>query len=239
MNAQMAVKDGEVYILEVNPRASRTVPFVAKAIGYPVAKVAARIMAGERLADFPFADRSTGGGHVAVKEAVFPFARFPGVDLLLGPEMKSTGEVMGLDRDFAAAFVKSQIAAGNELPRAGSVFVSVRDRDKPVVVGLARALSGLGFGLVATHGTAAALREAGLPVRDVLKSTRGGRTSWTLSRTGAWRWSSTPARAARRSATATRCGARRSPRGCPTTRRCPARGPWSRPWSGWSAASLQ
>jgi carbamoyl-phosphate synthase large subunit len=146
MNAQMAVKDGEVFILEVNPRASRTVPFVAKAIGYPVAKVAARIMAGERLADFPFADRSTGGGHVAVKEAVFPFARFPGVDLLLGPEMKSTGEVMGLDRDFAAAFVKSQIAAGNELPRTGSVFVSVRDRDKPVVVGLARALCGSASG---------------------------------------------------------------------------------------------
>ncbi|HEX8375977.1 MAG TPA: carbamoyl-phosphate synthase large subunit, partial [Geminicoccaceae bacterium] len=173
MNAQMAVKDGEVYILEVNPRASRTVPFVAKAIGYPVAKVAARIMAGERLADFPFRDRSASGGHVAVKEAVFPFARFPGVDLLLGPEMKSTGEVMGLDRDFAAAFVKSQIAAGNELPRAGSVFVSVRDRDKPVVVGLARTLCDLGFTLLATQGTAAALREAGLPVRDVLKVHEG------------------------------------------------------------------
>jgi carbamoyl-phosphate synthase large subunit len=108
-----------------------------------------------------------------VKEAVFPFARFPGVDLLLGPEMKSTGEVMGLDRDFAAAFVKSQLAAGNELPRSGSVFVSVRDQDKAVVVGLARTLSGLGFALVATHGTAEALREAGLPVREVLKVHEG------------------------------------------------------------------
>ena len=114
MNVQMAVKDGEVFILEVNPRASRTVPFVAKAIGSPVAKIAARVMAGERLADFPLRPQPT--GHVAVKEAVFPFARFPGVDLLLGPEMKSTGEVMGLDRDFAAAFVKSQLGAGTELP---------------------------------------------------------------------------------------------------------------------------
>ena len=111
MNVQMAVKDGEVFILEVNPRASRTVPFVAKAIGSPVAKIAARVMAGERLADFALRPQPT--AHVAVKEAVFPFARFPGVDLLLGPEMKSTGEVMGLDRDFAAAFVKSQLGAGD------------------------------------------------------------------------------------------------------------------------------
>ena len=115
MNVQMAVKDGEVFILEVNPRASRTVPFVAKAVGVPIARIAARVMAGERLGAFEPGQAPT--GHVAVKEAVFPFARFPGVDLLLGPEMKSTGEVMGLDRDFAAAFIKSQLAAGNELPR--------------------------------------------------------------------------------------------------------------------------
>ena len=114
MNVQMAVKDGEVFILEVNPRASRTVPFVAKAIGSPLAKIAARVMAGERLADF--AIRPQPEGLVAVKEAVFPFARFPGVDLLLGPEMKSTGEVMGLDRDFAAAFVKSQLGAAPSCP---------------------------------------------------------------------------------------------------------------------------
>ena len=143
MNVQMAVKDGEVFILEVNPRASRTVPFVAKAIGSPLAKIAARVMAGERLADF--AIRPQPDGLVAVKEAVFPFARFPGVDLLLGPEMKSTGEVMGLDRDFAAAFVKSQLGAGTELPATGTVFVSVRDRDKGAAVELARRLRELGF----------------------------------------------------------------------------------------------
>lgn len=171
MNVQMAVKDGEVFILEVNPRASRTVPFVAKAVGAPLAKVAARVMAGERLADFDLPGPPA--GHVAVKEAVFPFARFPGVDLLLGPEMKSTGEVMGLDRDFASAFVKSQLGAGNELPRSGQVFVSVRERDKPAAVGLARTLAELGFGLVATRGTAAALRDAGLAVREVKKVHEG------------------------------------------------------------------
>jgi carbamoyl-phosphate synthase large subunit len=171
MNVQMAVKDGEVYILEVNPRASRTVPFVAKAVGAPIARIAARIMAGERLRSFrlPEAPRH----HVAVKEAVFPFARFPGVDLLLGPEMKSTGEVMGLDRDFAAAFIKSQLAAGTELPRGGTVFVSVRDSDKPAAVELARQLVEAGFSLVATRGTAAALAEAGLPVEAVKKVHEG------------------------------------------------------------------
>ena len=171
MNVQMAVKDGEVFILEVNPRASRTVPFVAKAIGSPVAKIAARVMAGERLADFPLRPQPT--GHVAVKEAVFPFARFPGVDLLLGPEMKSTGEVMGLDRDFAAAFVKSQLGAGTELPASGTVFVSVRDRDKAAAVELAQRLHELGFQLAATRGTAAALAAAGLPVTAVKKVHEG------------------------------------------------------------------
>jgi carbamoyl-phosphate synthase large subunit len=123
------------------------------------------------LRGFRLGERPT--RHVAVKEAVFPFARFPGVDLLLGPEMKSTGEVMGLDRDFAAAFIKSQLAAGNELPREGTVFVSVRDRDKEAAVGLARTLVGAGFGLVATRGTAAALAAAGLPVREVKKVHEG------------------------------------------------------------------
>ncbi len=171
MNVQMAVKDGEVFILEVNPRASRTVPFVAKAIGSPVAKIAARIMAGERLADFPLRPQPT--EHVAVKEAVFPFARFPGVDLLLGPEMKSTGEVMGLDRDFAAAFIKSQLGAGTELPESGTVFVSVRERDKPAAVALAKRLHELGFTVAATRGTAAAIAAANLPVTAVKKVHEG------------------------------------------------------------------
>jgi carbamoyl-phosphate synthase large subunit len=171
MNVQVAIKDGEVFILEVNPRASRTVPFVAKAIGVPVAKIAARVMAGERLAGFGLA--APRNGHIAVKEAVFPFARFPGVDLILGPEMKSTGEVMGLDRDFAAAFVKSQLGAGTELPREGRVFVSVRERDKAAAVGLARRLHELGFEVAATRGTAAAIAAAGLPVTLVKKVHEG------------------------------------------------------------------
>ncbi len=171
MNVQMAIKDGTVYLLEVNPRASRTVPFIAKAIGRPIAKLAARVMAGERLADFALRERPL--GHVAVKEAVFPFARFPGVDLLLGPEMKSTGEVMGIDRDFGTAFLKSQIAAGNELPRSGRVFVSVRDADKPALREIAMRLTELGYRLVATRGTARVLAEAGLEVEPVNKVYEG------------------------------------------------------------------
>ena len=171
MNVQMAVKDGEVFILEVNPRASRTVPFVAKAVGVPIARIAARVMAGERLDSFELGRRSH--RHVAVKEAVFPFARFAGVDLLLGPEMKSTGEVMGLDRDFAAAFIKSQLAAGNELPHGGRIFISVRDRDKSAIVELAHTLVRAGFELVATRGTAVALAGAGLPVVEVKKVHEG------------------------------------------------------------------
>ena len=140
MNVQFAVKDGEIYVLEVNPRASRTVPFVAKATGVPIAKIAARAMIGEPLAD-QFAAPAGRGTHVAVKEAVFPFARFPGVDLILGPEMKSTGEVMGLDADFGRAFAKSQLGSGTSLPLEGCVFVSVRDRDKD---GFGRALPAAG-----------------------------------------------------------------------------------------------
>jgi carbamoyl-phosphate synthase large subunit len=173
MNVQFAVKDGDVYVLEVNPRASRTVPFVAKATGVPIAKIAARVMTGERLSDFITGERPVANGHVAVKEAVFPFARFPGVDLILGPEMKSTGEVMGLDSDFGRAFAKSQLAAGTDLPLAGAVFVSVRDGDKAALVEPCRRLIEWGFELVATRGTAAKLGESGLAVTVVNKVQEG------------------------------------------------------------------
>ncbi|MDO8288772.1 MAG: carbamoyl-phosphate synthase large subunit [Parvibaculum sp.] len=171
MNVQFAVQDGTIYVLEVNPRASRTVPFVAKVIGEPVAKIAAKIMAGVPLASFdlqPFRAH-----HVAVKEAVFPFARFPGVDTLLGPEMRSTGEVMGLDKSFAVAFAKSQIAGGTKVPTSGTVFVSVKDSDKDKVVGPAKKLLELGFDLIATGGTATFLREQGIAVRTINKVLEG------------------------------------------------------------------
>jgi carbamoyl-phosphate synthase large subunit len=151
MNVQYAVKDESIFILEVNPRASRTVPFVAKVIGVPIAGIAARVMNGERLSAFHLQPQKL--GHVAVKEAVFPFARFPGVDTILGPEMRSTGEVMGIDRDYALAFAKSQIGAGNTLPLEGTVFASVRDADKESLVGAMRDLSALGFRILATRGT--------------------------------------------------------------------------------------
>ena len=172
MNVQFAVsRGGEIHVLEVNPRASRTVPFVAKAIGLPIARIAARVMAGEALADFDLAERRA--HHVAVKEAVFPFARFPGVDVILGPEMKSTGEVMGLDRDFGRAFAKAQVAAGGTLPDGGHAFISVGDRDKPHAVTLGRRLAKLGFSLVATRGTARALHEGGLSAETVNKVLEG------------------------------------------------------------------
>ncbi len=173
MNVQFAVKGDDIYVLEVNPRASRTVPFVAKATGVPIAKIAARVMAGEQLADCG-GHRHPRGAHVAVKEAVFPFARFPGVDLILGPEMKSTGEVMGLDADFGRAFAKSQLASGTNLPLKGCVFVSVRDHDKRALVEPCRRLVEMGFALIATRGTAHALRADGLPVASVNK-VRDGR----------------------------------------------------------------
>jgi carbamoyl-phosphate synthase large subunit len=171
MNAQFAVKGDDIYILEVNPRASRTVPFVAKATGRPIAKIAARVMAGERLADFGLTRQSH--DHVAVKEAVFPFARFPGVDIILGPEMKSTGEVMGIDHDFARAFAKAQLGAGVILPRRGAVFISVKDKDKPAMVTPGRRLIEMGFELVATSGTAAYLAAQGLAVRRINKVLEG------------------------------------------------------------------
>jgi carbamoyl-phosphate synthase large subunit len=176
MNVQFAVKDGDIYVLEVNPRASRTVPFVAKATGVPIAKIAARVMAGEKLARLLPESAGRGWrrrGHVAVKEAVFPFNRFPGVDLILGPEMKSTGEVMGIDADFGRAFAKSQLGAGNDLPLSGGVFVSVRDRDKEALVAPCRELVAWGFQLVATRGTARKLEEEGLPVTLVNKVQEG------------------------------------------------------------------
>ena len=171
MNIQFAVKDGLVYLIEVNPRASRTVPFVAKAIGQPIAKYAARIMAGEKLADLPPIRRDI--GYMAVKEAVFPFARFPGVDPVLSPEMKSTGEVMGIDANFPMAFAKSQLGAGAGLPDSGKLFVSVKDSDKPVIVPAVRTLAGLGFKVVATGGTARYLEEQGIAVERVNKVAEG------------------------------------------------------------------
>ncbi|HUC63255.1 MAG TPA: carbamoyl-phosphate synthase large subunit [Alphaproteobacteria bacterium] len=171
MNVQYAVKGKDVYILEVNPRASRTVPFVAKATGVAIAKIAARLMAGEPLSAFRFPSGTR--RHVAVKESVFPFARFPGVDTILGPEMKSTGEVMGLDADFGHAFAKSQLGSGVELPLKGCVFVSVRDKDKAAMVPLGARLAALGFSLIATRGTAAHLRAHGVEVSDVKKVMEG------------------------------------------------------------------
>ncbi|HEX4738345.1 MAG TPA: carbamoyl-phosphate synthase large subunit [Allosphingosinicella sp.] len=171
MNVQFAVKDGIVYLIEVNPRASRTVPFVAKAIGTPVAKIAARVMAGEPLIRFLPIHRDI--PHVAVKEAVFPFARFPGVDPVLSPEMKSTGEVIGIDRDFAKAFLKSQIAAGVFPPTEGTLFVSVKDSDKPLIAPAVRALCEMGFRVVATGGTADYLVGQGIAVERVNKVAQG------------------------------------------------------------------
>ncbi|MCI0754280.1 carbamoyl-phosphate synthase large subunit [Teichococcus vastitatis] len=172
MNVQYAVKDGEIYVLEVNPRASRTVPFVAKATGVPVAKIGARVMAGAKLSEFKLDDEAI-SRHVAVKEAVFPFNRFPNVDVILGPEMKSTGEVMGLDASFERAFAKSQLGAGVKLPEAGNAFVSVKDSDKKTAIQLARRLTEMGFQVTATKGTAAVLRDAGLPVSVVNKVMEG------------------------------------------------------------------
>ena len=171
MNAQFALKDDEIYVLEVNPRASRTVPFVAKVIGVPIAKIAARAMAGEPLAHFDL--KPMRPDHVGVKEAVFPFARFPGVDTVLGPEMRSTGEVMGLDRSFEMAFAKSQLGGGTKVPTSGTLFVSIRDVDKPRIIGCAKLLLALGFKIVATGGTARYLESHGLPADRVNKVSEG------------------------------------------------------------------
>ena len=171
MNVQYAIKDGEIYVLEVNPRASRTVPFVAKVIGQPIAKIAARLMAGEKLASFNLKQEKL--QHVGVKEAVFPFARFPGVDVLLGPEMRSTGEVIGLDRSFDVAFAKSQLGAGSKVPVKGTVFVSVRDEDKPRILPSIAVLAELGFQIVATGGTLRLLQENGIRASKINKVLEG------------------------------------------------------------------
>ncbi|MEP7454563.1 carbamoyl-phosphate synthase large subunit [Phyllobacterium sp. SB3] len=177
MNVQYAIKDGTIYVLEVNPRASRTVPFVAKTIGTPIAKVAARIMAGETLeqalAHYGGRPSTNGRKHIAVKEAVFPFARFPGVDTLLGPEMRSTGEVMGLDYDYALAFAKAQLGAGVDLPRDGTLFVSVRDEDKQRILAPVKRLAELGFKILATGGTARFLGENGVAAQKINKVQEG------------------------------------------------------------------
>ncbi len=171
MNIQFAVREDKIYLLEVNPRGSRTVPFVAKTTGVPLAKIASRVMAGEKLASFNLKDLDL--PHVAVKEAVFPFARFPGVDVFLGPEMKSTGEVMGIDRSFGAAFSKSQQGAGVDLPLSGTVFISVKDEDKQAFVEICQSLVEDGFKVLATGGTTNALNAAGVPATRINKVMEG------------------------------------------------------------------
>jgi carbamoyl-phosphate synthase large subunit len=184
VNVQLAVQDGKLYVLEANPRASRTVPFASKAIGVNLVEAACRLAAGEKLSDLELV--ATGNGHVSVKAAVFPFARFPGADPVLGPEMRSTGEVMASAADFPSAFAKAERAAGRCLPESGTAFLSVRDTDKGSAVDLGRALSNLGFELCATSGTARALAAARLPVTHVRKvgEEGGGPTIVDLVRRG-------------------------------------------------------
>jgi carbamoyl-phosphate synthase large subunit len=172
MNLQFAIKDQQVYILEVNPRASRTIPFVSKAIGVPLAKMATRVMLGEKLKDLGFT-KEIWPEYTSVKESVFPFNRFPGVDAVLGPEMRSTGEVMGIDRDFGLAYAKSQLAAGTILPQKGNVFISLKEKDKKYAAGLGRKLRELGFNLLASQGTAAALSASDIPVKKLFKVSEG------------------------------------------------------------------
>jgi carbamoyl-phosphate synthase large subunit len=172
MNVQFAVKGDDIYIIEVNPRASRTSPFVSKATGRPLAKIAARVMAGKTLAELGVTEEIV-PAHISVKESVFPFAKFPGVDTILGPEMKSTGEVMGIGTTFAEAYAKAQSGAGVKLPVSGKVFISVKDSDKKHIVSAAKRLYDQGFELVATRGTATYLQEKGIPVQVVNKVLEG------------------------------------------------------------------
>jgi carbamoyl-phosphate synthase large subunit len=183
MNVQFAVAEGTVYVLEVNPRASRTVPFVSKAVGVPLAKIAARVMAGESLASLGFT-KEVVPSFTSVKESVFPFIKFPGVDTLLGPEMKSTGEVMGIDPTFGLAFAKAEIAAGNKLPDSGTAFVSVREEDRGALERVARKLVAAGIRLVATEGTAEFLRARGLECERVNKVREGSPHAEDLIRSG-------------------------------------------------------
>jgi len=172
MNVQFAIKEGELYVIEVNPRASRSVPFVSKAIGIPLAKIAAKTMVGKTLQEQGFT-REVVPSHYSVKESIFPFTKFPGVDPLLGPEMKSTGEGMGIDSEFGRAFAKSQLAVGNGLPLTGTVFLSIRDEDKPEITALAQDLFDLGFTLLATRGTCDYLQGAGISVESINKVMEG------------------------------------------------------------------
>ena len=183
MNVQYAIKGGTVYCLEVNPRASRTVPFVSKAIGVPLARYAAQAMAGKTLKELGFTEEKW-PKHIAIKESVFPFIKFPGVDIILTPEMKSTGEVMGIDEELGRAFYKSQSAASAQLPLKGKVFVSVKNQDKTKIVPIARKLAELGFLLVATRGTAEFLRKAGVHAEPVLKLVEGRPNIADLIRNG-------------------------------------------------------
>ena len=172
MNVQFAVREGEVYVLEVNPRASRTVPFVSKSIGVPLAKLAALVMAGKTLRELNFTEEVK-VEHFCCKEAVFPFVRFPGIDVVLSPEMKSTGEVMGIDLYPGMAYLKTQIGAGNTLPDGGNIFLSVREMDKEHIIPYAKELVALGFNIYATRGTATKLCEAGIPVQPIFKISEG------------------------------------------------------------------
>jgi carbamoyl-phosphate synthase large subunit len=172
MNVQFAVQNETVYVLEVNPRASRTAPFVSKAIGVPLPKLAAKIMAGKTLKELGFTEEIV-PAHFSVKEAVFPFIKFPGIDIVLGPEMKSTGEVMGIDENLGLAYAKAQMAAQPALPQKGNIFISVADAEKKRVADIARGCVDLGFTLFATSGTAAALESAGVPVKKLFKLSEG------------------------------------------------------------------
>ena len=191
MNVQYAIQRDTVYVLEVNPRASRTVPYVSKATGVPLAKVAARLMAGKKLRDMNLPAVMTDGvaeiavrDYYDVKSPVFPFNKFRGVDTILGPEMRSTGEVMGISKNFGQAFAKAQLAAGQRLPRKGSIFLSVSDHDKRHFAPLAKELHALGFRLIATRGTAAALEAAGVPAEPVYKVNEGRPNIVDLVKTG-------------------------------------------------------
>jgi carbamoyl-phosphate synthase large subunit len=183
MNVQFAIKDSQLFVLEVNPRASRTVPFVAKAIGVPLAKLAAKVMTGAKLKDLGFTREQT-PKHWCVKEAVFPFVRFPGATIALGPEMRSTGEVMGLDEDLGVAFAKAQAAAKPGLPTTGNVFLSVKDADKPRAVDIARGFEQLGFTICSTSGTAKVLADAGVKVKKLAKIQEGRPNAVDLIKNG-------------------------------------------------------
>ena len=187
MNLQLAVKDGDLWMIEVNPRASRTVPFVSKAIGVPLADIAARCMVGEKLRDIGFVEEVV-PPYACVKEAVFPFVKFPGAEVALTPEMKSTGEVMAIDDDAEIAYFKSQVAAGSPLPKAGDVFLSLRDEDKEAGVEIARELVRLGYGIYATRGTSTRLWEAGIAAKAAFRISRGRPNGLDLLKAGAVRW---------------------------------------------------